>query len=974
MRRVVLCTALLWAAVFLLPGTSHAQVAIAGVVKDASGAVMPGVTVEASSPALIEKTRSVVTDTAGQYKIVDLSPGTYAVSFTLPGFKTVRRAGIVLEGSFTAQVSPELQVGAVEEAVTVTGETPAGDVIKTTKTFFANREILDTIPTTDRNTVSRALLIPGTTVTPFVLGQYNLTSHGSAREDFTIAIDGLRVNNLCGNGQYSGFYMNDASVQELTYSTGSESAEIQSSGIRVNTVPKDGGNRFSGTFFAYGQGSSLQSDNRTDAMKALQANGQPVVAIAGTAYDWQINPSFGGPLAKDKVWFYFTYKYQDAKVYVPSSKFADGSQAYRNLMGNYSGVGRLTWAASSKDKVRVYVEKQFNGEFYNGFNTYAVSTPEASTDAFGRGWIPQVRWTRAQSNKLLLEAGISYYNQPYEQDCRPGLSATALPSLNGSTGLLTGACGYTIPPYSSTTKDYSTMASASYITGSHAFKVGMTDGWGENSRTFAPNANIDTLIKLNVAGLGNEIPVQVVVYNSPATAVQNVNSDFGSYAQDTWTLKKLTLNYGARFEHFNASVPAESSPASTWIGARNFPAIPDVPNWNDWAVRLAGAYDLFGNGKTALKANAGKYVASQAAGYAQNFNGMSGTTQTVSWSDLDRNGTIYDASGNIQVNEVGPRTPNFGQVTVRPDPALARGYNWEYSAAIQHELMARTSVTVGFYHRDFYNLQVVDNQNLSAADWTSFAVATPTDPRLPLSGQAFPLYTLNQSKVGVATDNLYTYSTQNKSSYNGFEVTANLRRDKFLLFGGVTTDRLVTSNCDGSTTTFDVGARGASARDNPNSLRFCNVVLATSGQPAGVFRTTVKASGAYSFPYDIQLSGSFSSIPGPGIRADYTVTSALAGRSIIGSTTGTASTVVNLVEPNSVFLDYQNRLDMRVGKTFKVDRAKIQGFADVFNVFNAGTALTVNQTYGAVAATNAWLTPTSIMAGRFVRFGLQMSF
>jgi hypothetical protein len=974
MRRVVLCTALLWAAVLLLPRTSHAQVAIAGVVKDTTGAVMPGVTVEASSPALIEKTRSVVTDTAGQYKIVDLSPGTYDVSFTLPGFKTVRRTGIVLEGSFTAQVSPELQAGAVEEAVTVTGETPAVDVINTTRSFVANREILDTIPTTDRNTVARALLIPGTTVTPFVLGQYNLTSHGSSTSDFTIAIDGLRVNNLCGSGQYSGFYMNDASVQELTYSTGSESAEIQSSGIRVNTVPKDGGNRFSGSFFAYGQGSSLQSDNRTDAMKAIQANGQPVVAIAGTAYDWQINPSFGGPLAKDKLWFYFTYKYQDAKVYVPSAKFADGSQAYRNLMGNYSGVGRLTWAASSKDKVRLYVEKQFNGEFYNGFNTYAISTPEASTDAFGVGWIPQVRWTRAHSNKLLFEAGISYYNQPYEQDCRPGLSPTALPSLNGSTGLLTGACGYTIPPYSSTTKDYSTMASASYVTGSHAFKVGMTDGWGENSRTFAPNANIDTLIKINVAGLGNEIPFQVVVYNSPATAVQNVNSDFGSYAQDTWTLKRLTLNYGARFEHFNASIPAESSPASTWIGARDFPAIPDVPNWNDWAVRLAAAYDVFGNGKTAFKANAGKYVASQAAGYAQNFNGMSGTTQTVTWTDLSRNGTIYDANGNIEVNEVGPRTANFGQVTVRPDPALARPYNWEYSAAIQHELVPRTAITVGFYHRDFYNLQVVDNQNVSAADWTSFPIATPTDPRLPLSGQPIPLYSLNPAKVGIATDNLYTYSTQNSSSYNGFEVTGNVRRDKFLLFGGVTTDRLVTSNCDGSTATFDVGARGASARDNPNSLRFCNVTLATSGQPAGVFRTTVKASGAYMFPYDIQLSGSFSSIPGPGVRADYTVTSAIAGRPIIGSTTGTASTVVNLVEPNSIFLDYQNRLDMRIGKTFRVDRTRMQAFADIFNVLNAGTVMSVNQTYGAVAATNAWLTPTTIMQGRYVRFGFQMNF
>src|SRR5205085_3767471 len=139
------------------------------------------------------------------------------------------------------------------------------------------------------------------------------------------------------------------------------------------------------------------------------------------------------------------------------------------------------------------------------------------------------------------------------------------------------------------------------------------------------------------------IPLQVVVYNSPATAVQNVNSDFGSYVQDTWTMKQLTLNYGARFEHFNASVPAESSPASTWIGARNFPAIPDVPNWNDWAVRFAAAYDLSGDGKTAVKASAGKYVASQAAGYAQNFNGMRGTTLTVPCTDLDSNGPILAA-------------------------------------------------------------------------------------------------------------------------------------------------------------------------------------------------------------------------------------------------------------------------------------------------------------------------------------------
>jgi hypothetical protein len=953
--------AVLCAGALLAPATVSAQTGIAGVVRDTTGAIMPGVTVEASSPALIEKSRVAISDSAGQYKIVDLPPGTYAVTFSLAGFKSVKRTDILLEGTFTAQINVDLQVGAMEETLTVTAESPTVDVITNQKTFVANREILDSIPTPVRNTPGRALLIPGTTVTPFVLGQFNLTSHGSATSDFAMAIDGLRVNNLCGSGQYSGFYMNDAAVQELSYATGSESAEIQSSGIRVNQVPKDGGNRFSGSFFAQYQGSGLQSDNRTDAMKAVQANGLPLITIAGTAYNYQLNPSFGGPLLKDKLWFYLTYKYEDGKIYVPSARFADGSQAYRNLMGQYSGIGRVTWAASSKDKIRAYIEKQFNGEFYNGFNTLATSTPEASTDAFGIGWIPQVRWTRAQSSKLLFEAGLAYYNQPYEQNCsRTQTNPTALPKLNGSTGLLTGRCGYLIPEYSSTTKDYNVLATASYVTGSHAMKFGITDLWGENSRTFAPRANINTLITVNTVIPGTTIPLidfpfQVSVYNSPATAFQNVNSDIGLFGQDTWTMKRLTFNYGARYEHFNASIPAESSPASTWIGARNFPEIPNVPNWDDWAVRLAIAYDVFGDGKTAFKANAGKYVAAQAAGLAQTFNGMSGTLagvpQTRTWNDANGDKTILNADGSIQTNEVIGGTSNFGQLTSRPDPNLPRGYNWEYSAILQRELRPRLSVTAGYYRRDFYNLQVTDNLSVGVNDWTSYSINTPVDTRLPLSGQAIPMFTLNTGKVGAATDNLVTFSTQNKTTYNGVEFTMNARGAKYLVFGGVTTDRRAAATCD--------------ERDNPNSARFCD-----SFPP---FRTTVKLSGAYTFPYDIQVSGSFASIPGPGVSANYTVTSAIAGRPIIGSTAGAASTVVNLVESGSLFLDKQNRLDLRLGKTFRLDRYKIQGFADVFNVFNAGTVIRVNETYAA-SGVNQWMTPTGILDGRYVRFGLQMSF
>jgi len=571
---------------------------------------------------------------------------------------------------------------------------------------------------------------------------------------------------------------------------------------------------------------------------------------------------------------------------------------------------------------------------------------------------------------LLFEAGLAYYNQPYEQNCsRTATNPLALPRLNGSTGLLTGRCGYLIPEYKSTTKDFNVLASASYVTGSHAFKVGMTNLWGENSRTFAPRANINTLIVVNTVIPGPtgpiqliDFPFQVAVYNTPTTGIQHVNSDLGLYGQDAWTMNRLTVHYGARFEHFDASIPAESSPASTWIAARNFAEIKSVPTWNDWALRLAVNYDLTGDGKTALKANAGKYVASQAAGFAQGFNGMNGATSTVNWTDANGDKTILNADGSVQVNEVAARPSNFGQIVARPDPDLKRGYNWEYSALLSREVLARTSVTVGFYHRDFYNLQVTDNQNLATTDWTPYSINNPTDTRLPLSGQPMTLYTLNPGKVGTAIDNLVTFSTQNKTTYNGFEVTGNVRRDKLIMFGGVTTDRRASTQCDGEGGGSDPVGSG---RDNPNRLRFCDSIPP--------FRTTFKASAAYSFPYDINLSGSFTAIPGPGVSANYQVTSAIAGRPIIGSTTGAASTTINLVETGSLFLDRQNRLDLRLGKTFRFDARRVQGFMDIFNVFNAGTIVRVNETFAA-SGTNGWLTPTGIMEGRFIRFGVQMTF
>ncbi len=187
----------------------------------------------------------------------------------------------------------------------------------------------------------------------------------------------------------------------------------------------------------------------------------------------------------------------------------------------------------------------------------------------------------------------------------------------------------------------------------------------------------------------------------------------------------------------------------------------------------------------------------------------------------------------------------------------------------------------------------------------------------------------------------------------------NARGTKYLLFGGVTTDRRVSTTCDGDTSSTTI-------RDTPFGQRFCD-----SAPP---FRTTVKASAAYSFPKDIQLSGTFSAIPAANtVQANYTVTAAIAGRSFISSTAGATTQAVNLIETGSLYLDTPHRFDMRLGKKFRLNRNTIQGFMDIFNVFNIGTVTTVNQTFAATG-TNLWMTPTSIVEGRFIRFGVQMSF
>ena len=315
MHRVLLAAIVVCVGVAVLAfpanGAAQQRASIVGVVTDSSGAVLPGATVEASSDVLIERVRSVVTDSAGRYTIIDLRPGTYAVLFQLEGFNKVRREGIELSGSFAAQVNASLSVGTVEETVTVTGASPVVDVQSTQNQSVLNREILDVLPAA-RSIQGGAGLVPG--VSFFTQGFVSTMSvHGSASLDQHIYFDGMNIGqNLTGSGsQANGVGVNELAQTELVYDAGSQSAESALGGVRMDSIPKEGGNRFSGTWRNFGSRGAFQGDNVTDELR-------PFIR-AGTTLDfsYETNAVVGGPIQHDKLWFLFAQRFTQSSSLVP---------------------------------------------------------------------------------------------------------------------------------------------------------------------------------------------------------------------------------------------------------------------------------------------------------------------------------------------------------------------------------------------------------------------------------------------------------------------------------------------------------------------------------------------------------------------------------------------------------------------------------------------------------------------------------
>jgi hypothetical protein len=450
------------------------------------------------------------------------------------------------------------------------------------------------------------------------------------------------------------------------------------------------------------------------------------------------------------------------------------------------------------------------------------------------------------------------------------------------------------------------------------------------------------------------VPNSVIVYNTPVDGREDLNADRGIFVQDSWTRKRLTLTPGVRFEHFNTSIPEQSAAAGRFVPARHFDAVKNLPNWNDVAPRFGAAYDLFGNGKTAIKGSVSRYmVAYSTVGFAQVYNPMFLTSDIRTWRDANGDDVAQDT-------EIGPsQIAQFGARASRnADPDIKRPYNIEYTSSVQQQLWSGVSASFGYFRRSYKRIIWSDNTAINpATDYTTIVLPNPVLP-----GETVTIYSLKPEKLGLVNI-VDKNSDVDYRVFNGIDVTLLGRVRGATLFGGLSTGRNISNNCDLYLTTTSLPA------SDPNSLRYCDQSQYDIG-----FQTQYKMSGTYPLPYALQVSGTFQSYPGtfnatsnssatPWLNANWTVTPA--------NTPGLtqSSLTIPVIPPGSKYLERWNQLDLRLTRKFTFKRYELQGQLDLFNVLNSHVVIAQNQTVG-----SRFDQPTQVLQGRLLTFGAQLHF
>ena len=978
-RTILLMTGM----VLLLSASASAQgaSALTGAVLDEAGLVLPGVTVEASSPALIEGDRTVVTNGQGRYTIVDLRAGTYAVTFTLGGFATVTREGVELPTGFTATIDVELAVGTLQESITVTGASPVVDVVSGVPTQTLLHSTLEQLPQV-KSFQRYGALIPAVQPSSILggrdvggsAGEPPIMNRAHGSQPGMSSIDGINIISMA-SANWRWINAPSNMVQESVVQLGNGNAEALTGGPTINLISKAGGNTFSGNVTGEFTNEGWDADNLTDE---LIASGVTTGNKIGKIFDFGFG--VGGPIVQDKLWFFGSYRKYGTKAFVAGNTFnlTPHTLFFTPDPDNQAYISRRNWASGARVTFQATAAQKLAYQYNGSYQCFCPQGPEFGLKPSGSyiyeltpQYLHALHWTYAPSNRLLIQARGGYREDSSENDNTETVFDDDRAVIEASTGWLYGANGFctscvsgvqTVPASSRLFN-----GSVSYITGTHSLKVGLN--WHNGNHTFGASPNYpDYYIFLFQQPL-------FITSLSDHRQRSELDMVLGLFAQDSWTLDRLTLNLGVRYDHIKASSPAQTRPAGFYTPEIFFDEYKDIPNWQSIHPRMSAAYDLFGTGKTAIKGSFGRYEYSDSYGlaFARTNSPVGGisTTTTRLWLDLDgdfepdcdlKNGDDQLASGG----ECGAwNNQAFG--TVLPirqiSDEVRKGFNvspsvWQSQVTMQQELTSGVSLTVGYFRTWYNNIQATNNRATTLADYNPYCITAPLDVRLPGGGgnEVCEFFDVSFEKFGLV-DNLINLEPGRTKVYNGFDVTINARlQNGVVVFGGINTGQTTTDNCP--------------TPDAPGA--FCKQTNPYSGD------TSIKMSAVYPVPWqDINLAVTYQDSTGAPRNTTYVASNAeiapSLGRNLSSCSAPTgpcsATQTLTIVEPTTQFEPRSRQLDLRVSKTVALPGGggRLRMNFDLFNLLNASAANSVTGRFGP-----QYLRVQSIMPGRMLKLGGQV--
>jgi hypothetical protein len=916
---------------------------IIGQVKDESGAVLPSVTVSASSPALQLQQVSAITDERGEYRLVELPLGTYEVTYTLPGFQGLKRSDLRLAAGFVAKIDVTLKLGSVSENVTVVADSPIVDVTSSKTVTEFLQEDLSSLPSSRNSIVTLLNQAPGINGRLDVGGSQtavlpSMPVFGRPGQSEPM-IEGINGREATGN--LGGSYYDYSTFEEAQVETVAHDAESAVSGVRLNAITKSGGNAFHGTYFGAKEGQKLQANN-IDATLAKQGiiDGNPVQTR------WDASGDLGGHIIKDKLWFYGAARRQRYVNGVIGLLAADGiNPGYEPTMISFL-TGKLSYQPAASQRFilfRQYFKKDVIGggsQFTPWYSQWHLYQPGANS---------KVEWVGNFGNSIVGEAqwGNSWYNTDVE-----GMS-NDVATFDIVTMKYTGQ---QFNQYQTPRKNHIwrhdfkgnlSIYKGDWLHGNHDIKIGVNYFLERRSESLFQRVPAGDYVLRFQSG----VPYQLATFNTPVVPLNAVNYT-GAFLRDNWAVnRRLTLNMGLRFDRYNMFLPVQSRQAGTFADAQTFPFV-QFNIWNEIVPRLHFAYDITGSGKTVIRGGWGRFGDLRDA-YSEPvpFNPNVGITTTWKWHDLNNDKLYQPGEVNLDPNNGTDFVSSSGAINSVVNPNERQPKTDEVSGSLERELGANMSVRVtGIYARNSNNRRLL-NTLIPPSAYT-IAITNPDpgpDGKLGTAddpGANFTYYEYPTSLQGLQfLRNTVVNDPKYVNTWNSFELAVVKRLSHKWQF------RTSYSATKYNMQFPETGEVRSIVALNPNAE--INMVNRT-------WEWFFKASGSYRLPWDLLLSANYQLIQGSPWS-----------RQVLFTGGKTIPSITLNVEPfGTHHLPSTSLLDNRIEKTIRItENVKLSGRIEVFNLLNVNTVRGITARSGA-----SFGIPTSIMPPRIAQFGAQLAF